>query len=369
MQFGYWLTIKTVTRIEKLATVCDGSIAQASCELRWLTEAIVRRRLGSFSSRRQAAGIHHKLHCPAARQSVSQVLNELSSPSVIDSPAAVEQVVLSRLSSIEQLRLDRWIHDRCIAHKPLQYILGTQPFCGLDISVRRPTLIPRWETEEWTLSLADRIHAKTANQQLPKPLRILELCSGSGCISLALSKKLGIHAHIVGVDISLSAILLARFNQRKLMIGCVGNGSSQQLFFDQGDLFDNEFVGRLLSQMSSRLPNLVDPRFDMIISNPPYISPTEYDSLDSSVKMWEDQRALLASDEHGIRFYRRIEELADDLLLPLSHACQQYGLPRIVFEIGNTQGSAVKSQLGNRQWRRTDLVQDMAGHDRVILKY
>ncbi|KAH6571071.1 hypothetical protein BASA50_003695 [Batrachochytrium salamandrivorans] len=367
-------------RLKRLIAACDGSIHQAACELRWLTEAVVYRRIGSLLSRRKTVirdcdlPVHTQQIQPP--QSVQLVLDELSLPSVIDTAEAVEHIAETRLSAAEQCRLDRWIDQRVLDHKPLQYILGTQPFAGLDIAVRPPTLIPRWETEEWTVALADQIrryqsdHAKTqASPTAPfRPLRILELCSGSGCISLALAHELGVNASITAVDIAPAAVLLARYNQRWL--GLSGVGHPSRLRFIQDDIFHHSFSSRLLSSLAAfHSLDPQDARFDMIVANPPYISPSEYDTLDPSVKSWEDKGALLAIDTLGIRFYQHIELLAQSLLICPFRVSHEYTLPRLVFEIGHLQGSSVQQQLGPVVWSRTELRKDSAGFDRVVLKY
>ena len=109
-----------------------------------------------------------------------------------------------QLTSDQEITLFKWVNER-INKKPLQYILGSVPFCNLDILVKPPILIPRPETEEWSSDLI---------KKLPNiPLNILDLCSGSGCITLALTKALP-KARVIGLDIEQEAIDLALENKR-----------------------------------------------------------------------------------------------------------------------------------------------------------
>jgi release factor glutamine methyltransferase len=242
----------------------------------------------------------------------------------------------------EKIRLNVWIRDRVLAHKPLQYILRSQPFCGLDIKVRPPTLIPRWETEELTLKVIEMLK-EYIKQHSPKELRVLDLCSGSGCISLAIAHhllKITNKLEVVGIDNSSSAIALARINQRKSSI------SEKNLIFIQADIF-------------KELPS--SGLFDLIISNPPYISFNQGKHLDRDVLEWEDHSALFANDE-GLSFYKRIFDLAPKML-------KRNSLSSIVLEIdGESQALAIKEFAQNANvfqvWK------DMVGNTRsVYCKY
>jgi release factor glutamine methyltransferase len=239
------------------------------------------------------------------------------------------QELFSNHSKIDQKQLKKleyWINCR-IKGKPLQYILGNQPFINLNIILRKPILIPRWETEEWTLNLIESID-KNAK------LNILELCSGTGCISLALAKALP-NSKIDACDISKAAIKLSRLNQRKLAI------PETQLKFLNIDLFSNQVY-----QLN---------KYDLVVSNPPYIPPQEYEQLDKSVKDYEDKIALLAKDAKGVEFYERI------VSLPLFKRGS-----KLVFEIGENQGEYVKDIMLNSGFINVAVSKDLAGQDRVV---
>ena len=176
--------------------------------------------------------------------------------------------------------LDSIIDKLVNQHMPLAYILGSVPFCGLEILVKPPVLIPRPETEEWCANLIEQL------QSLPKePLWILDLCTGSGCIALALADALP-KAKIIATDINNEALALAHQNAI--------HNSISNVEFIYSDLFD-------------AIPT--NFKFDLIVGNPPYIRPDDWQTLDPSVTIWEDKNALLASD-NGLEIIKRIIETA-----------------------------------------------------------
>lgn len=202
-------------------------------------------------------------------------------------------------------QLDSFIIQRTVFKKPLQYILGSVPFCDLTILVEPPILIPRPETEEWTLWLINQYKAFTTH-----PISILDLCTGSGCIGLQFAHTFP-KATVVGVDINPQAIALAEKNKA---LNALSN-----ITFLQGDLFEPLNTGQ---------------RFDLIVSNPPYLAPTEWDMLDQEVTRWEDKGALVAQ-QGGMEIYERIFANVKTFLI---HNPQIPGnLPRIVMEIGPCQ--------------------------------
>jgi len=214
------------------------------------------------------------------------------------------------LNVSQQKMLNNCIDQRVLEKKPLQYILGTVPFCGLTIDVLPPLLIPRPETEEWVTWLINKIHA------LPlEPIKILDLCTGTGCIGLALAANLT-HAQVSATDNNPTAISCAQNNQMKNDI--------KNITFYIGDLF-------------SALP----PKFtcDLIVSNPPYLSIQEYANASEDVKNWEDISALVAPD-NGLAFYKQILEKAPIFLS--NSMLKKYNFPTLVFEIGPAQNHIEK---------------------------
>jgi len=214
------------------------------------------------------------------------------------------------LTNAQSSQLQHWLNERVRDKKPLAYILGSVPFCGLDIHVQPPILIPRPETEEWVTWVIQHLDpVKHSN------LSIVDLCTGSGCIALALARALP-KAHIIGIDINPDALVLAEVNKKHNRINNVS--------FIQSDLF----VAIQETQ-----------KFDLIVSNPPYITDAEYVNLPDDVRLWEDKRALVADDD-GLEFYKRIaieskRRLTYDGLLSSMFA-------RVVVELGQHPDAVVK---------------------------
>lgn len=239
------------------------------------------------------------------------------------------------LLSLKQLdKLEYWVSQRARG-KPLQYVLGSQQFAGLEIKLRQPVLIPRWETEEWTMRLIESLKPKSSTLL---PLRILELCSGTGCIALALAHHLP-SAKIDALDISQSAVTLARLNQRRLGI------STHQLNFHQFDIFNLKREGPF-------------SEYDVVVSNPPYISHEEFKSLDASVSEFEDEWALRTRDKDGVEFYEFIAD--SDFLF---HSKSQ---SKLIVEIGETQGPLVEKILKDANFSNIQIFKDLAGSDRSV---
>lgn len=234
-----------------------------------------------------------------------------------------------------QTTLDGWLDDMIYHHKPIAYILQEVPFGDLLLTVRPPVLIPRPETEEWVLNLISQIKATGA-----KNLRILDMCSGSGCIALAFAHAFP-DAHVYAVDISSFALMLVEENKRKLGLSnvtCI-----------ESDLFN-------------ALPQ--DLTFDVIVSNPPYINDKEFVRLDLSVKNWEDARALLAED-NGLAIIARIIDQASLYLRPNVALCEQ-NIAQLVIEIGWQQGPAVRELMQKAGYTRVQVTKDVAKKDRTV---
>lgn len=245
--------------------------------------------------------------------------------------------------------------QRRLSGEPLQYILGTTPFGPLDLLTRPPTLIPRPETEDWTLRLADMLTPTPL-----RPLSVLDLCTGTGCIPLLLCHLWppgSTRAH--GVDISQDAIRLATDNAARCNIPSFQPSSltpySQNVFVPVlGDLRNPDVLKRLL------------PPFDVITANPPYIPKREYDELSLSVKNYEDPAALLgdppdSEEQDGLTFYHLISRLLT-----------QKGMLRdgsiVALEVGQAQADAVEGILQQSAGlRNTQVWKDPWNVKRVVL--
>ncbi|MFA6321787.1 MAG: peptide chain release factor N(5)-glutamine methyltransferase [Candidatus Omnitrophota bacterium] len=209
---------------------------------------------------------------------------------------------------------------------PIQYIIGHTEFCGLDIKVDENVLIPRPETEllvEKAVEVAKSQKAAVA---------ILDLCTGSGNIAIALTKRVSA-CRIFASDISEGALKIARANIEH-------HGASGSIELVKSDLFDK-----------------INDRFDMIVSNPPYIAKFEFETLQKEVL--REPWTALDGGEDGLDFYRRIIGSAHLCLKPGGH---------ILFEIGFGQAKEIKqiiSSSGN--FKIIDIAKDFNEIDRVII--
>lgn len=213
-----------------------------------------------------------------------------------------------------------WIKRR-LDREPVQYIIGNQEFYGLKFLVDERVLIPRLDTEV----LVDEV-LKTDI----KGKRMLDLCTGSGCILITCA-KLGKTAYALGTDLSYDALNVAEENAKL-------NEVTVQL--RQGDLFDA--VG--------------EEKFDIITSNPPYIADSERADLSAEVIDHEPHMALFA-DHDGLLMYERIISDINKYLNPGG---------RVFFEIGYAQGKAVAELCREAGLENIRVIKDLAGLDRVV---
>ena len=210
---------------------------------------------------------------------------------------------------------------------PLQQILGSQEFMGLEFYVNKHVLIPRQDTE----TLVELVLEQQKNPQI----RLLDLCTGSGCIAVSLAVKGG-YRQVTAADISEEALKVARRNWEKL------RPENQEMQFFQGDLF-----GALEVDTEA---------FDVITSNPPYIPTEVIRGLEPEVRDHEPLGAL-DGKEDGLYFYRILAEQCGDFL-------NQGG--SVYFETGHDQGAAVKTLLESHGFQDTKVIKDLAGMDRVV---
>jgi len=239
------------------------------------------------------------------------------------------------LTSHQEEQLRSWVHRMVVDHMPIQYILGTVPFADVDILVRPPVLIPRPETEEWCMWLLHKL--KFLHN---KNLTIIEPCTGSGCIAIALGHALP-GATIYATDISADAVALTRENAERTKVSnvvCI-----------QSDL---------LAQLPHEL------KADLIVVNPPYIAESVFETLDSSVTQWEDARALVA-DNNGLAV---IEQIITQAPLYLKHNVEMalHAMPQLMIEIGYDQAAAVVALMSLAHYTAIVVHKDLEGKDRVV---
>jgi release factor glutamine methyltransferase len=218
-------------------------------------------------------------------------------------------------------------------HEPIAYLTGRAHFFNLEFEVTRDTLIPRPDTE----TLVENVIQIVKRQLVIDAPRVLDLCTGSGCIAAAVAQGLK-NAVVVATELSPAAAAVARRNIDRL-------GLAGRVTVEEGDLFEP-------------LTRIIDPHpFDLIVSNPPYIPTNELANLDRSVKDYEPTTALDGGPD-GLTLHRRILAEAPGRLNPGG---------RVFLEIQFDQGPAV-SELATATgaWEDVRLLKDHAGHDRVL---
>jgi release factor glutamine methyltransferase len=216
----------------------------------------------------------------------------------IDSPRLTIELLLCKLLNIqridiytnfekpllpEELRELKSMIKRRVSREPLQYILGKVNFCGLEIIVNEDVLIPRPETE---------FLVETIKLQFKKEVSfdMLDIGTGSGCISIALAKHFR-NANIASVDVSEKALSIASKNAEKAEV--------QNIKFNKFDVLSEH----------------IDTKYDLIVSNPPYISKDEHSQLQPEITQYEPTYALTDGGD-GLAFYKRYAEIFDDIIKP-----------------------------------------------------
>lgn len=218
------------------------------------------------------------------------------------------------------------IITRLRANEPLQYILGNCYFCGLNFHVEPGVLIPRPETAElveWIIS--DR-------KSSDSPIRILDIGTGSGCISISLAKNLP-QSEVYAWDISEDAIRIASDNANRL---------DANVRLRQTDV---------LGQVPT------DTMMNVIVSNPPYVTEAERTDMDANVTDWEPDTALFVPDNVPLLFYERIADIGKQILTPDG---------TLYFEINQRFGTETVDMLRQKGYRKIELRKDLSGNDRMI---
>ena len=213
---------------------------------------------------------------------------------------------------------------RRASREPVAYIMGNWDFMGLNFEVNSDVLIPEQDTE---------VLVEEAMRFIEDGMRFLDLCTGSGCIALSLLNYSN-DTKAVCTDISPKALAVANRNASKLSL-------SDRAEFIETDLFPEAGIGK----------------FDVIVSNPPYIATKVIESLAPEVK---DHEPILAldGDEDGLKFYRRIVDKAPEYLFSSGY---------LIMEIGYDQADALVSMLEEKGcYHDIEVIKDYAGNDRVV---
>lgn len=225
--------------------------------------------------------------------------------------------------------------QRVAKGEPVQYVLGEADFCGITINVKPGVLIPRKETEELVAWVVEE-ERKNGKEKRIGALRILDIGTGSGCIAIALAKKLE-KAEINAWDVSDVALQVAKENARKNRVN---------VKVSKVDVLSNLILS------TSTLDY-----YDVIVSNPPYICEEETKDIEQNVLEHEPRIALFVPDNDPLLFYRQIGKLG---LRKLK------GGGQIFFEINRRFGNEVMKLLQDMNYQAVELRQDMFGNNRMI---
>ena len=265
----------------------------------------------------------------------------------IESPRLSAELLLSHVLALKRIelytqfskqvpqeQLDK-LHDlvkRAGLHEPVAYLTGKTEFYSLELDITADCMIPRPETELLVQRAIEFLRTRCGIQY------VCDLCTGSGCIAVAIAKNFP-EARIIATDISAAALEVAARNIEKHRL-------NERIRLLCGDLFEP-----IIKQLDVN-------QFDLIVCNPPYVSTAEYDKLDKNVKDYEPASALLAGAD-GMDVYRRIVEKVDEFLKPDA---------TFMLEIGYAQGPSVKELLKQTvAFSEIKIEKDFHNNDRIVI--
>jgi release factor glutamine methyltransferase len=266
----------------------------------------------------------------------------------VDQPRLSAELLLSHVLNVARIQLytgyDRVVGEKQLAQfrdlvrrageqEPIAYLTGRAHFFSLEFAVNRDVLIPRPDTE----TLVENVLQTVRHQPGLEAPRVLDLCTGSGCVAAAIAKNLK-PAMVLAIDISEKAAAVARQNVEQLGLG-------DRISVEVGDLFEP-------------MKKVVDARpFDLIVANPPYIAADQLASLDKSVRDYEPMLALDGGVD-GLAIHRRILAKAPDHLVPGG---------QVFLEIAFDQGAAAREMAGGyAAFENVRIFKDFGGRDRVL---
>ncbi|GBD91912.1 release factor glutamine methyltransferase [bacterium BMS3Abin04] len=232
------------------------------------------------------------------------------------------------LKESERLKYREFISRRA-KHEPLQYIVGNVEFFGLELKVSPSVLIPRSETELLVEKIVEQYKDSIA-------LNILDIGTGSGNISIALAKNIP-GARVTSIDISDEALDIAKEN-------AMNNEVSDSIEFYKLDILNGSI-------------NSLNHKFDLIVSNPPYVNKTDYKDLESEISEFEPDIAVTDFDD-GLKFYKRIGQVSKDLL-------NKNG--KLFVEIAQGQADEVTEIFTINNFVDIKVLKDYADIDRIVL--
>jgi release factor glutamine methyltransferase len=273
-------------------------------------------------------------------------INEYLTNKGIESPRLSAEILLSGVLGLkrielytqfdktvaaEQLDKLRDLVRRAGQQEPVAYLVGKTEFYSMELNITSACMIPRPETELLVERAIEFLRTRHGTQF------VCDLCTGSGCIAVAIGKNFP-DARIIATDICDEALAIADENIKKHQL-------KNKITLLCGDLFDPIISG------------LDVEKFDLIVCNPPYVSSAEYEKLDKNVKDYEPRKALFAGID-GLDIYRRIIEKADEFLKPDA---------ALMMEIGYAQGPAVKELLEQTGvYNEIKIEKDFHKNDRIV---
>jgi release factor glutamine methyltransferase len=266
----------------------------------------------------------------------------------VDSPRLSAELLLAHVLKYPRIKLytdyERPLGDKELAefralvqraseHEPIAYLTGRAHFFNLEFEVDKHVLIPRPDTE----TIVENVLQLSRNSPGFEAPRILDLCTGSGCIAIAIAHHLK-NAVVTATDISEAALAVAKRNLDK-------HALDGRVTLAQGDLYE-------------ALANVPDPQpFDLIVSNPPYIPTGDIENLDRNVRKFEPRLALDGGID-GLVIHRRILQSAPDRLVPGG---------RIYIEIQFDQGKPIRDiAAADERFDNVQILKDYSGHERAI---
>jgi release factor glutamine methyltransferase len=226
--------------------------------------------------------------------------------------------------------------QRLATGEPLQYVLGYEWFCGHRFNVAPGVLIPRPETEE----LVREVVSSANGPDCEGNVRVLDICTGSGCIAWSVAAELGKRAQVYGCDISPEALAIA-----------CGQEIDADVKFFECDILAPQAEEVIGAECGAA-------KFDIIVSNPPYVCECEKELMQKNVLDFEPELALFVPDDDPLRFYRRIAQLSGRLLKPGG---------KLFFEINERFGRETVEMLEDMGFVGCRVLQDIFGKERMVV--
>lgn len=237
--------------------------------------------------------------------------------------------------------------ERLATGEPLQYVMGFEWFCGHKFNVAPGVLIPRPETEELVNKAIEFAQAAALQTQSTTTLRVLDICTGSGCIAWSLAAALP-QSEVYACDISQQALQIARAQQIQY-----ADNTPAKVKFLECDILSQQ-AQQKIAQACGQEP------FHLIVSNPPYVCECEKSQMRENVLNHEPHLALFVPDNDPLKFYRAIAQLSGRILAPGG---------ALMFEINERFGAETARMMQQMGYTNCQVLQDLFGKDRMVVGY